>query len=109
MGHIGSTSETGSGGDGDNFAIAQQLNRRIAVGRNLRFHLGNLAASTLSDCFLRNASNFSRSLLSCVAIIAAASKAAFFAPASPIASVPTGIPPGICAVDKSESSPWSFD
>src|SRR5438128_5765606 len=28
------------------------------------------------------------------------SRAAFFAPESPIASVPTGMPPGICAVDK---------
>src|SRR5439155_1404844 len=42
-------------------------------------------------------------------MIAAASNAAFFAPASPIASVPTGIPPGICAVDKSESRPCSLD
>ena len=39
------------------------------------------------------------------ATAAAASSAAFFAPASPMARVPTGIPPGICAVDKSESSP----
>ena len=39
----------------------------------------------------------------------AASNAAFFAPAFPIASVPTGIPPGICAVESSESKPFSAD
>ena len=31
--------------------------------------------------------------------------AAFFAPAGPIANVPTGTPPGICAMESSESSP----
>src|SRR6267378_797676 len=111
-------------------AFAQQLNRRscgagfqrAAIGRmpmpraaimdrryNLGFHVGNFAASTLSLCFLRNASNFFRIASSEVARIAPARSAAFFAPASPIASVPTGIPPGICAVERSESRPWSFD
>src|SRR5437016_10198846 len=37
--------------------------------------------------------------------IAAASKAALIAPALPIASVPTGMPPGICAMESSESRP----
>src|SRR5690348_9549513 len=40
----------------------------------------------------------------------AASSAAFTAPALPIASVPTGMPPGICAMERSESRPFSaFD
>ena len=42
--------------------------------------------------------------------IAAASSAAFVAPAAPIASVPTGMPAGICTIDSSESRPFSvFD
>jgi pimeloyl-[acyl-carrier protein] methyl ester esterase len=46
-------------------------------------------------------------VLSSLAIICAAKIPAFFAPASPIANVPTGIPPGICAIDNSESCPLS--
>src|SRR5436309_2326173 len=85
--------------------------RAATQGRrqNLRLHLSNFAASTLSLCFLRNASNFFRISSSEVARMAAASSAAFLAPASPIASVPTGIPPGICTVERSESSPCNFD
>ena len=46
----------------------------------------------------------------CCARIAAASSAALVAPASPIASVPTGTPAGICTIDSSESRPLSaFD
>ena len=37
--------------------------------------------------------------------MAIANSAAFVAPALPIANVPTGIPPGICTVESSESSP----
>ena len=43
-----------------------------------------------------------------LAIIAAANKAALIAPSSPIASVPTGIPLGICAIDNKLSKPLSF-
>ena len=39
--------------------------------------------------------------------MAAASSAALIAPGLPIASVPTGMPPGICMIDKSESLPSS--
>ena len=39
--------------------------------------------------------------------MAAASRAAFTAPARPMASVPTGIPAGICTIDRSESTPRS--
>ena len=37
-----------------------------------------------------------------------ANKAALTAPSSPIASVPTGIPLGICAIDNKLSKPLSF-
>jgi hypothetical protein len=40
-----------------------------------------------------------------LARIETASNAAFFAPAAPIASVPTGIPAGICTIESSESMP----
>ena len=36
------------------------------------------------------------------------SNAALIAPSSPIASVPTGIPFGICAMDNKLSNPLSF-
>ena len=39
--------------------------------------------------------------------MATASSAAFRAPGAPIASVPTGIPAGICTVESSESRPFS--
>lgn len=51
--------------------------------------------------------SFWRSVSFCTARMRIASSAAFFAPASPIASVPTGMPPGICTIDSSESSPDS--
>ena len=41
-------------------------------------------------------------------MIDAANKAALIAPSSPIANVPTGIPFGICAMDKRLSRPFSF-
>src|SRR6266566_1028343 len=76
---------------------------------NFCFHFGTRAASTASVCFFRKASRFVRIFLSESARIAPARSAAFFAPAEPIASVPTGIPPGICAIERSESSPRSAD
>ena len=39
--------------------------------------------------------------------MATASSAAFVAPALPIASVPTGMPAGICTIASRESRPWS--
>src|SRR5262249_8220533 len=64
-------------------------------------------ASTRSVCAVRNLRNASR-IAGCFAPrIEAASKAALIAPAFPIASVPTGIPPGICAIERSESNPFS--
>ena len=51
------------------------------------------------------ACSFCRSSGREVARIRTAKRPAFFAPASPIASVPTGMPPGICTIESSESSP----
>jgi hypothetical protein len=39
--------------------------------------------------------------------MAAASNAELIAPDLPTARVPTGMPPGICAMESKESSPWS--
>src|ERR1700674_725702 len=100
------------GGQCDDFAVAQERDRFCVIRRrdDLGLHFGTRAASTDSVCFFRNFSRFLRIFSSERARIAAASKAAFFAPASPMASVPTGMPPGICAIDKSESRPCNaFD
>jgi hypothetical protein len=56
---------------------------------------------------VRNVSRRARSASSCCARIEAASSASFFAPASPMASVPTWMPPDICTIDNSESRPCS--
>ena len=58
-------------------------------------------------CVARNARSRSRYAVVGSATIAAASSAAFTAPARPIASVPTGTPAGICTIDSSESIPFS--
>src|SRR4029077_14118142 len=68
-------------------------------------YAGSFTARTFSACFLRKASRLLRTFSSESARIATARRAAFCAPASPIAKVPTGMPPGICAMDKSESRP----
>src|SRR3954447_21452446 len=71
---------------------------------------GSGLASTRSVCASRNFRSASR-ISGCFAPrIAAARSAELIAPALPIASVPTGTPPGICAIDSSESSPFNvFD
>jgi hypothetical protein len=61
--------------------------RQLAVGSG--------CSSTLCDCDIRRCNKRSRSFSSPSARIAAARRAAFTAPARPIASVPTGIPAGI--------------
>jgi hypothetical protein len=61
-------------------------------------------------CALRQAASRVASAGSCSASTAAASNAALTAPALPIASVPTGMPAGICTIEYSESTPDSaFD
>ena len=57
--------------------------------------VGSGCSSTLCDCDNRRCNKRSRSFSSASARIAAARRAAFTAPARPIASVPTGIPGGI--------------
>ncbi len=98
------------------FPLSQQFNSRsvaaVAIadgdhGSPLQFLFSpwQLAGKHRFGLLLAKASSFCESSSSDSARIAAARSAAFFAPASPIASVPTGIPPGICAVERSESSP----
>src|SRR6202008_4175384 len=72
------------------FGSALARTRSVCASRYFRY------ASRTSGCFTPR--------------IAAASKAALIAPALPTARVPTGTPPGICAIERSESSPRSvFD
>src|SRR5437868_120953 len=59
------------------------------------------------SCAARNSCSFSRNSERLFAKIATAKSAALIAPGFPIASVPTGIPPGICTVASSESRPFS--
>src|SRR5690348_6780844 len=71
---------------------------------------GSGCAITRSVCSARNFRSASRMAACLLPRIAAASNAALTAPALPIASVPTGIPPGIWAMDSRESKPLrTFD
>src|SRR6266513_6103854 len=96
-------------GQADDFARLQKCYRLhpLAGGNDFCFHFGTRWASTASVCFFRNTSSFLRTPSSETARMLTASSAAFFAPDAPIASVPTGTPPGICAMERSESSPCS--
>ena len=73
--------------------------RGIGIGE----HLGGLLGAELLE---RGAD-----VVGCLlARMAAASRAALVAPATPMANVPTGMPAGICTIDSSESRPLSaFD
>src|SRR5579871_3821286 len=66
-----------------------------------RLHLGRLATDRV--CFARQASSFFFTTVSDRPRMAAACRAAFLAPASPMAKVATGTPPGIWAMDSRES------
>src|SRR5262249_20217081 len=69
--------------------------------------LGSGSASTVAVCLVRKVRSASR-ISGCFAPrMAAASSAAFTAPALPIASVPTGTPPGIWTMERSESPPFN--
>src|SRR5213082_1467717 len=93
----------------DHFASAQERYRLhpLAGGNDFCFHFGTRWAITASVCFFRNASSFLRTPSSETARILTASSPAFLAPDAPIASAPTGTPPSICAMERSESSPCS--
>src|SRR4029450_7116509 len=70
---------------------------------------GRLATDLV--CCARQLSSRLAVLASDSASTAAASSAALIAPALPMARVPTGMPPGICMIDRSESLPskaWVF-
>src|ERR1700676_1448379 len=71
---------------------------------------GSGLARTRSVCAPRNLRSASRMCGYLLPRMAAASRAALIAPDLPIASVPTGMPPGICAIERSESRPFkAFD
>src|SRR5262249_49495001 len=68
---------------------------------------GSGEARTFFVCVVRNLRKASRIAGYLLPSEAAASNAALIAPALPMASVPTGIPPGIWAIASSESKPLS--
>src|SRR3954471_12399428 len=90
------------GGKGDEAAGAQDLRGAADLGGH---SLSGAASSTAFVCLRRNSSSFLESSLSLRERTAAAKSAAFAAPASPIANVATGMPFGICTVERSESRP----
>src|SRR5579859_350714 len=72
--------------------------------------LGSGLARTRSVCALRNLRYASRTCGCLAPSMAAASRAALIAPALPMAMAPTGTPPGIWAIERSESRPFrAFD
>src|SRR4029453_5277968 len=92
--------EAESGGDGGPEKKADQGKREAAV-------YSSFSASIFFACSARKSSSFFDSSGRLPARIATAKSPALTAPGFPIAKVATGIPPGICAVDSSESSPFS--
>src|SRR5262245_1605516 len=88
----------------------------IGAGEGRRHHLRTGRAhalrpaglsATAAVCFCRRWSSALAIFLSCSANTEAASSAALMAPASPIASVPTGMPAGICTMESRLSMPLS--
>ena len=61
---------------------------------------------TLSVCCCDRHQGRGRDWVCLLLMMAAANNAALIAPALPIASVPTGIPAGICTMDNKESIPF---
>src|SRR5690625_86838 len=82
---------------------------QLAAAENARLHdvRGSLAASTASVWSCRQRRTLARISGRVRATMLAASKAALMAPALPVASVPTGTPPGIWAMESRESIPLS--
>src|SRR6185312_8516282 len=79
--------------------------RRDGMSERLHVtHLGDLPTDFV--CLARQALRRLSSLESSSARMAAACRAAFLAPASPMAKVATGTPPGIWAMESSESRPF---
>ena len=71
---------------------------------------GSGCARTRPVCSLRNFRTASRTSRCFAPRMAAARSAALTAPDLPMESVPTGMPPGICAMERSESRPFkAFD
>src|SRR5262249_20572591 len=84
-------------------AAAEDADR--SAGREHAYARGSSPTSAV--CLARNMASRSASTGSLSARIEAASSAALAAPASPMASVPTGTPFGICTMDRRLSMPLS--
>src|SRR6187551_2695435 len=96
----------GEGGHAAKLAAADQPDG--GIGRQRKVHASSEgAAATILVCSARKASRRSASSGSVSARTEAASRAALTAPERPIAKVPTGMPAGICAIDRRLSMPLS--
>ncbi len=104
---------------------SQNMHTVATAAGNHRQHSSELTTAKDSDCLAgqydsthisescktwsrRSARYCSICSISSVRVVAkmrTANRPAFFAPAVPIASVATGTPPGICTIERSESSP----
>src|SRR5215468_10937721 len=92
-----------------------QLSTAQDADRRARRDIGHQRASSMFvssntssvRCFRQTRSR-SRNSARCVDTIDVASSAALIAPGSPMASVPTGTPFGICTIDNNESRPFNM-
>src|SRR5688572_4183590 len=99
---IGAETVNRFGGKADQSTGAQDLRGAADFGTH---SFSGAALSTASVCFARKSESFFCMAGSDNASRATAKSAALAAPASPIAKVATGIPFGICTVERSESKP----
>src|SRR5581483_4178883 len=86
---------------------ADGASRRHGSGKLLGVAHCEGASATESVCVLRHCARRCASASSDSAKTAAVCRAAFFAPASPMAKVATGTPPGICTMESKLSMPFS--
>ena len=90
-------------------AAAEDADRRAGIEHRRRITLTRrnpwAASATPAVCAARHASRRCASAASRNARTLAASSAALMAPASPMASVPTGTPAGICTIERASPAP----
>ena len=91
--------------DGRPAPACGRAGRRRARRRCISRRRGSGERGTAPVCARGSARAAARSPGACRPTIAAASSAALTAPARPMASVPTGMPAGICTIESSESMP----
>src|SRR5439155_15586686 len=94
------------GCDGEHAAELPTSHQADRRARQVAPRHGTRWVSTASVCRFRNASTFFRIFSWLRARMLAARRAALVAPAVPMASVPTGTPAGIWAMERRESIPW---